>query len=109
MKAYSVGLETTIRLTEEEVKDLEHSQISGNLKFREVNGDSEKEILLTLHYNSSQKELMETNLIPEGYFGDSKEIIFSINKDFYEILKERGQYGDRFWGTGKLIINHQKH
>jgi len=108
MKAYSVGLETTIHLTEDEIKNLGHSPISGNLKFREVNEDFEKEILITLSYNSSQKELMETKLIPKGYFGDSRKIIFIINEEFYEKIKERGQYGDRFWGTGKLIVKTAK-
>lgn len=108
MKAYSVGLETTIHLTEEEIKNLGHSPISGNLRFREVNEDSEKEISLVLSYDSSQKELMETRLTPKGYFGDSKEIVFIINRDFYENIKERGQYGDRFWGAGKLIVKTAK-
>jgi hypothetical protein len=108
MKAYAVGLETTIQLTEEEIKNLGHSPISGNLKFREVNEDFEKDILITLSYNLSQKELMEIKLIPKGYFGDSKEIVFSINRDFYETIKERGQYGDRFWGAGKLIVKTSK-
>jgi len=108
MKASAVGLETTIHLTEEEIKNLEHSPISGNLEFREVNEDSEKEILLILSYNSSQKELMETRLIPKGYFGDSKKIVFSINQDFYENIKQRGQYGYRFWGAGKLIVKTSK-
>lgn len=109
MKASSVGLEVDVELTEEEVFELKQKNITGFLNFREVNENQIKKIPIKISYSLKQRELLEVTQNPRRvYFGNANEITFSINNEFYEILNERGSYGDRFLGSGKFIVHKTK-
>lgn len=105
MKADSCGLECIFEIDESELKALFHGGLDGILIFREVGGDGRREIPFSLKYNKKQKEDIEfsTNL-PKTYFGDAESIEFVIGYYFYECLKEKRQYGNRFATGGKLDI-----
>ena len=105
MKADSVGLETDIHLSEEEISRLKVSALEGDLTFREVNEDKTKRIPFTLGYNSHQREFLNVRLAPrKTYFGDARHITYTINDYLYTRLVESGSCGDRFWVEGKLLI-----
>ena len=107
MKASSVGLETEVYLTSEEIKQLRKSPIEGVLNFRGIEiPEIEREIPLALKYDESQKEFLEVGQTPrKTYFGNVDKIVFVINEYLCDDLVKTGACGDRFWNSGKLLID----
>ncbi len=113
MKAYACGLETRIKLSEEQILKLEKESISGILNFREPLSAEQKEILILfeLKYDKFQREDVNVEVIPEKtYFGDADKIFFSINEDYYQELREAGKAEEArfFSGVGKLNLYLEK-
>ena len=108
MKALACGLETSIKdLTGEQINNLNHKPVEGILIFREVLSEETRDIPFELKYVEGQREYVEVKVIPKRtYFGEANKIIFTINEEYYENLKEEGlAEGARFfWGTGKLYL-----
>lgn len=105
MRAYSVSLETEVYLSFSEIEALKTSALEGRLNFREVNEYAQREIPFELVCNNSQREYLEVIVAPpRTYFGDARRITFSINGELYEKLTRKGSSGDRFWGSGKLLL-----
>ena len=111
MKASSVNLEVEVYLNKEEIKKLENSFLAGRINFREYEDNkTRKKIPFRIMHNRFQIDLLNIEIIPSGtYFGESEEIIFKINSDFYENLANSGSYGGRFLGSGKLLIYINQH
>jgi hypothetical protein len=105
MKAYSVGLETDIYLTSDEVGKLKKSLIEGVSKFRECNEEKSKEIPVRIIYERRQERTLEVISIPNNcYLGDAKMVIFMINNEAYLQFSNSGNYSERFWISGKLSL-----
>src|SRR3989344_1155937 len=100
MRANSVHIEAKVSLSPEEIDNLKDLPLEGILKFRDYGDEGERDIPLIISYQKRQGELLEVCLKPKRtYFGRAKQITFSINEEFYKNLKERGVYGDGFWGS----------
>jgi hypothetical protein len=106
MKANSVGLETDIYLSQEQIKSLENSAIKGMLKFREVNDNkTRRDIPFEIDCNKSQEESLKVIIEPsQTYFGYADKVTYIINDYLYNKLVTTGSCGDRFLGAGKLLI-----
>ena len=109
MKNYACGLETRIRLSEEQISKLEKESISGILNFREPlsTAQKEKKIPFKLNVIFSQREYVKVEIIPEKiYFGDANKILFFINEEYYRELREIGKAEEArfFSGIGKLNL-----
>ena len=109
MKNYACGLETSIRLREEQILKLEKENIRGILHFREPLAVKKNETPIPFELNVifSQREDVKAKVIPEKtYFGNANKILFSINEEYYQELKEIGKAeGARFFfGVGKLNL-----
>ncbi len=105
MKANSVGLELDIYLSSSEVMILKHKSLEGILQFREINSNSKKPIPLTIKYISGKEESIIVNHNPpKEYFGDANHITIELQDYLYGCLVERGSCGDRFLGSGKVLI-----
>lgn len=105
MKANSVGLETEVHLSPEEIRKLRVSALRGEINFREYNERTTKKIPFRLIYDFYQKESLEVRTEPGGtYFGKAGEIVYTINDSLYSILITSGSCGDRFWNSGKLLL-----
>lgn len=104
-----MGLEVDVLITPEELGKLEKLELKGILKFVDYHG-SKKEIIMSINYDKNQKEYLKEWHIPlRSYFGDAKNIMFAINKEFYENLIKTGSFGDRFLNPdGKLVIKVDK-
>lgn len=92
MKAISIGLETTIKnLNQENIKQMHNDSIRGILYFRDIKENRKKKIPFELRVVINQKAYVDIQSFPEkAYFGNAEKIIFKINKDYYELLKEKG-------------------
>ncbi len=106
MKISSIGLEVECYLTKEETLSLRNSRIEGMLKFIEVDDNKcRRKIPTTLILEEAQREFLEVRIIPSHtYFGDAEKIDFRINEEFYNHLLNSGSFGDRFLGSGKLLV-----
>ncbi|VVB82870.1 Uncharacterised protein [uncultured archaeon] len=106
MKANSVGLETDVYLSQEQIKSLENSVIRGLLKFREVNDNEiRREIPFEISHDKSQEESLKVRIEPsQTYFGDAEKVTYIINDYLYYQLVTTGSCGDRFLVSGKLLI-----
>lgn len=107
MKASSCGLETYIKeLTKKQITDLPKKSITGDLNFREVMSDEKNKIPFELKYEKRQREDAKCKVIPEcSYFGNAERLIFTINKEYYNLLLEEGvAEGARFSIAGKLYL-----
>lgn len=105
MKVSSVGLETEVHLSPEEIKKLRVSALTGHTNFRECDERTTRRIPFKLIYDFYQKEFSEVKIMPEGtYFGEAKEITCMINDYLYSLLITTGSCMDRFWNSGKLSL-----
>ena len=109
MKAYSVGLEVEISLSEVEVSLLRTRALEGILRFREVNSEAIRDIPLKLNYVPGRAQLVSVNLTPEViYFGLAEKIDITIQDYLYHLLTQGGSCVDRFFGaTGKVLISRK--
>lgn len=113
MRNYACGLETTIRLSEEQILKLEKESICGILNFREPLSTGQNERLMPFELNVifSQRENVKVDVIPDKtYFGDADKIFFFINEEYYLELKETGKAEEArfFFGVGKLELYLEK-
>jgi len=105
MRASSIGLETEVYLSQEEIKKIRVSALTGYINFREYNDRTTRRIPFKLAYDFYQKEFLDVKIIPERvYLGDAKEITYTINDYLYTRLILTGSCGDRFWNSGKLLL-----
>jgi hypothetical protein len=106
MKAYCVGLEVEINLSEQEVLLLKTKVLEGMLTFRDIHSEATRQIPLKLFYAPGKKESLTVEQIPaDDYFGRAKSIHLNLEDYFYSCLVEQGWCGDRFFGAeGKVII-----
>ena len=106
MRADSAGLETEVYMSRREIKELENSFLAGEINFREYEDNkTRRKIPFKIVHDKFQADSLNVHIIPpKTYFGDAKEIIFAINSEFYNNLASSGRYGDRFCGSGKLLI-----
>lgn len=105
MKASSAGLELEIYLSSPEVILLKHKALEGVLQFIEVHSDSKKPIPLVIRYTQGKSESVIVNHNPpDEYFGDANKITIELQDYLYECLVKQGSCGDRFLGSGKVLI-----
>lgn len=105
MRASSVGLETEVHLSPEEIKKLRVSALAGHTNFRECDGKITRRIPFRLSYDFYQEKFSEVKIMPERtYFGEAEEITFTINDYLYTRLILTGSCIDRFLGSGKLLL-----
>ncbi len=105
MRASSVGLETEVHLSPEEIKKLRVSVLRGEINFREYNDRTTRRIPFRLSYDFYQEEFSEVKIMPERiYFGEAEEITFTINDYLYSLLITTGSCMDRFLNSGKLSL-----
>lgn len=109
MKAYSCGLEVEIKLTDEEITELENNPLEGILNFREVLKSDTREIPFSLRCDTGQGDFIKVKIIPKKtYFGDANKIDFCINKEYHQELLTYGSMIERFYISGKLRIKSEK-
>ena len=109
MKAYSMGLEVDLQLSQEEARSLSNDPLVGILRFRDFHSDGAKSIPFRLKYSPKMKERVSVRLNPPNcYFGDSRFVEFEINMGEYQSLIKNNLCGDRFFSSGKLVISKPK-
>ena len=106
MKASSMGLEIEVKINSNELRRLEEEPLSGTLGFlNHSEPQMRRDIPIRIIYHGLQKEFLSVKQSPRDiYFGEANDIRFIINDEFYDILIEKGSFGDRFYTIGKLII-----
>ncbi len=108
MKCHLHGLEGEIVISENEAISLKNSGLRGEIDFsdgNEVGKIFRRKIPFNLVYSPPQKNWLEVCQIPDNvYMGEADIITFSINAEFYEIMHDRRNFGDRFYGRGKIFI-----
>ena len=105
MKVSSVSMETEVEISLEEAKKLEKKSLEGVLRFYDHEISLKRAIPFKIRLRPKQKDLLVVRKNPrDNYFGYAKRVKFLINQEFYSILIENGSFGDRFYGSGKLII-----
>lgn len=106
MRARSCGLETSITLNVEEMRNIGKGGVEGMLVFREVLENTTKEIPFSLNYCPNQREPAEVVIFPEEtYFGNAEKLNFLINSEYYGWLLSSGRAeGARFLTNGKLNL-----
>ncbi len=106
MKGVSVGLESTIKLSCDEVERLNEEVLEGELVFREVGEDDIKvKKFFSLSVNDLQVEIVAYESLPRNvYFGDAERINFCLNSEAYCGLLKEGCVIERFGFAGKLRV-----
>lgn len=105
MKCNACGLEVFLELSSKELTKLERNSLKGTMTYFEFQKNYKKEIEIELRYKHLQQNILCVEIIPkETYLGDAKKITFHINKEFYEGLKDKKFFGDRYLDSGKFIV-----
>ena len=109
MKATSVGLEIEITLSEDEIFRLNYQKLETLLKFNWPDFSKKRDIPLSLEYVPGVESLEVSQIPPNGYFGEAKQIRVLLPDYQYTQLLSTGSCGDRFYGaTGKILITRGK-
>lgn len=105
MKASSVGLETFVKMSQEELDTLKEKPLTGIIKFSDNAGFPNRNIPFSIEYVISQNRMLEVKQKPDDdYFGSADEVNFFINQDYYQSLIDIAICGERFFTVGKLIV-----
>jgi len=105
MKAISAGLEFEISLSDLELRSLRNSPLEGNLRFREVNEETTRDIPFRLSYILGRNEGVEVNSTTDrNYMGKAERIEIILQDYLYQCLVEDGMCVDRFGIGGKVTI-----
>ncbi len=105
MKADSAGLEAFVEINQNEARTLRTRPLKGNMSFRDDFISLKKDIPFRIIYKREQKDFLVVRQKPSNiYFGFSRMIEFTINQEFYDALIRTGNFEERFYGSGKLII-----
>jgi len=107
MKSRAICLEVFVEISEKELEELRDKPLNNVLRFStNVEGEEDYYIPMELWLAGNQEEDLRVEQNPENtYFGNAENVSFFINQEFYDLLKENGSYGQRFYGAdGKLIV-----
>ena len=106
MKISFVGIEAHAVISEQELSDLLHKPLKGNMLCRDVgkNADRKKIVPIEINLDRSQIEILKESSYPEHRYLLDCKINFSISEDYYEELRNNGSYSGRFCQEGKLTI-----
>ncbi|MDP3986834.1 MAG: hypothetical protein Q8P81_01260 [Nanoarchaeota archaeon] len=106
MKADSVGLEIFVKLSREELETLAEIPLTGEINFRDhASPPLKRKIPFSINYSPEQRDFLSVRQSPrDSYFGQANEVGFFINRDYREELLRYGSFGERFYGSGKLVI-----
>ena len=105
MKANSASLETFVEINQDEARTLKTRPLTGNIRFRDDLISLKREIPFKIRYKQKQKDLLVVRQKPRNsYFGFSRMIEFTINQGFYDALIRTGNFEDRFYTAGKLVM-----
>lgn len=106
MKASSVGWEIDIDVLDDEITRLGRGErLETLLKFHFPQTFEKIFIPLTLEYVPGRSEEIEVRQVPDNApFGEAKQIGIVLQDYLYGCLKEEGMTGDRFFGSGKVLI-----
>lgn len=107
MRNYAICLEVFVEISEKELEGLKDKPLNHVLRFsNNVEGEEDYYIPMEFRLASNQEENLRIEQNPDNvYFGEAENVSFLINQEVYDILKERGSYGQRFYHGGKLIVH----
>lgn len=106
MRASSTNLDIEIKLSKEETAMLKEGKLSGTLDFsdEEIKIENKHIPFILEHLNLNKEQIDVTKYPEEGYFGLCESFHIKIYNSFYDDLLRRGSCGDRFYFSGKIII-----